>query len=276
MNASGSPGLIERVLRRLAGAEIAEAAWGDLMEEAAAVQRRRGRILARLWIAMQSLQLVFGLLDPDLFAPGRWAREVAMDDWTDRRRKTVALVGVLAGLPAAVLVVSGLLYSLSGSEAIARALDATLFNGHGFFYRVVLHPVTVLGGLAVALALNLIPLLRLDVDRAGQTARATVALRLRRTHLAIAAAGLGLLAAILAYAFTENFDVVRREAARIDAPPAVAASAVGVGWTAVRHTGGEWNTRPILIRSEGADADFLEFVSQKWRIHRRIPANGLA
>jgi hypothetical protein len=97
---------------------------------------------------------------------------------------------------------------------------------------VILHPIAVLGGLALALAINLIPLLRIHIERGGETARATVAMRLRRTHLAIAAVGLGLFLTILGYAFTENFAVVPREPARSAAP---AASAVGAGWTAVQR-----------------------------------------
>ena len=46
--------------------------------------------------------------------------------------------------------------------------------------------------LALALALNLIPLLRIDVEGGAETARATIALRLRHTHLAIAAYRCGL------------------------------------------------------------------------------------
>jgi len=251
-------GFIERTLRHLAGDAFAESAWGDLEEEAGALSRRYGRAAARLWISLQGLQLILGLVDRNVFSPERWFGEVIMDSWTDRRRRLVALVGVLAALPAASLVLSGLLYTFSGSESLAQALDATLFQADGFFFRVVLHPITVLGGLALALALNLIPLLRIDVERGAETARATVALRLRRTHLAIAAAGLGLFAMILGYSFTENFAVVPREPAQTAVPAVPAASAVGAGWTAVRRTGGEWNVRRIVADEAGLVAPFVE------------------
>ena len=160
-------------------------------------------------------------------------------------------------------MVGGLLTTLSENEALLRVLDTTLFDLDGFFYQVVLHPVTVLGGLALALALNLIPLLRIDVEGGAETARATIALRLRHTHLAIAAGGLALLALILGYSFTENFDVVPREPARSAAPAAPAAVAVGAGWTAVRRSDGEWNVRRIDGDEAGVVAPFLRLC--RWR-----------
>jgi hypothetical protein len=107
-------------------------------------------------------------------------------------------------------VLGGLLFSFSGSAEVVRALEATIFDVDGAFYRVGLHPIVVLGGLALALGLNLIPLLGIEVDRAAGVARATVALRLRRTHLAIAAGGLTQLMLLLAYGFTEDFEISRR------------------------------------------------------------------
>ena len=257
------PGFIERTLRRLAGDEVAESAWGDLEEEAGALSSRYGRAAARLWISLQGLRLILGWVDRNVFSPERWFGEVIMDRWSDRHRRLAALVGLVAVLPAAALVVGGLLTTLSENEALLRVLDTTLFDLDGFFYQVVLHPVTVLGGLALALALNLIPLLRIDVEGGAETARATIALRLRHTHLAIAAGGLALLALILGYSFTENFDVVPREPAQSAAPAAPAAVAVGAGWTAVRRSGGEWNVRRIDGDEAGVVAPFLRLC--RWR-----------
>ena len=251
-------GLIERTLRRLAGDEVAESAWGDLEEEAGAMSGRYGRTAARLWISLQGLRLILGWVDRNVFSPGRRFGEVIMDRWSSRHRRLAALVGLVAVLPAAALVVGGLLTTLSENEALVRVLETTLFDLDGFFYRVVLHPVTVLGGLALALALNLIPLLRIDVEGSADTARASIALRLRRTHLAIAGGGLALLVLILGYSFTENFDVVPREPAQGAAPAVPAASAVVGGWTAVRRTGGQWDMRPIIEWNASAHVAFVE------------------
>jgi len=238
-------GFIERTLRRLAGDALAESAWGDLEEEAGALSRRYGRAAARLWISLQGLHLILGLVDRNVFSPERWFGEVIMDSWTDRRRRLVAMVGVLAALPAALLVASGVLYSLSAGGATAQALDATLYDPQGFVFRVVLHPAVILGGLVAAVSLNLIPLLRLRFETRAGTVSATIGLRLRLRHLVIAAAGLGLLATLLVYSITENFAVVPGEPARTAAPAVPAASAVGAGWTAVRPSGGEWSVQRV-------------------------------
>ena len=160
------------------------------------------------------------------------------------------MVGVLAALPAALLVGSGVLYSLSAGGATAQALDATLYDPQGFVFRVVLHPAVILGGLVAAVSLNLIPLLRLRFETHAGTVSATIGLRLRLRHLVIAAAGLGLFGMILAYAFTENFEVVARAPAETSSPASVA---VGAGWTAVRRTGGEWSIRRIVADAGGPE-----------------------
>jgi len=145
----------------------------------------------------------------------------------------VALVGVLAALPAALLVASGVLYSLSAGGATAQALDATLYDPQGFAFRVVLHPAVILGGLVAAVSLNLIPLLHLRFETRAGTVSATIGLRLRLRHLVIAAAGLGLLSTLLVYSITENFAVVAKEgtAASLVAP---ATTAIGAGGTGLR------------------------------------------
>jgi hypothetical protein len=233
-------GFIERTLRHLAGGDVAEAAWGDLEEEVGALSRRYGRAAARLWISLQGLHLILGLVDRNVFSPERWFGEVIMDSWTDRRRRLVAFVGVLAALPAALLVASGVLYSLSAGGATAQALDATLYDPEGFVFRVVLHPAVILGGLTAAVALNLIPLLRLRFETRAGTVSATIGLRLRLRHLVIAAAGLGLLAMILAYAFTENFELVSRTQARRAASAVAASVAAGADRSTVRAGDRAW------------------------------------
>jgi hypothetical protein len=235
------PGLLERWLTQAAGPEIAEAAWGDLEEEAAPLRRRYGRIVARGWIAWHCARMILQLT-AQRFAPSRGIGEVAMDGWTDRRRRLAAVLGAVAALPGALLVVSGLLYMFSGDPAVGRALDATLFDREGLVYRLLLHPAIVLGGLALAVGLNLLPLLRFQVDRQPGTLAGTLAVRLRSAHLAVAALALGLFAVILAYAFTENFAVIPRPPAESKATAAVA---VGAGWTAVRQPGADWVVRQV-------------------------------
>ena len=260
-------GRLERLLSRVTDEGIAEAEWGDLEEEAAVIRQRHGRLVSRMWIWLQGIRLILGWIPRDPRFAARWVREVAMEGWTDGGRRLVAVLGALAAIPAAVLVVSGLLYSLSGSRAVEQALDSTLFEPQGLVYRVLLHPVTVLGGLALALTLNLIPLLRIRLDRQSGNLIGTLAVRLRAAHLAVSAVGLTLLALILAYAFTENFAVVPR-------PPAAAkveaAVAVGAGWTGVRPADGEWIVHEIAgvpLALSASPSRFMMFEScRSWSL----------
>jgi hypothetical protein len=229
-------GFTERALRRVVGRELAESAWGDLEEEGQAVADRYGRVAGRLWISLQGLGLIAGLADRSWFSSERWLGEGMMDDWSDGRRRWVAVIGALAALPAALLVGSGLIYSFSGGGAAAQALDSTLYDPQGFVFRVVLHPAVVLGGLLAAVAVNLIPLLRLSFETHAGTVSATLGLRLRPRHLVIAAAGLGLLAMLLVYSITENFAVVAKEGTPTSLV-APATTAIGAGGTGSRPQG---------------------------------------
>lgn len=237
---------VERLLRRFADPLLVEAAWGDLLEEADAIAARRGSMATRLWLWLEGWRLL------NEFARRRvW--EATMDTWSPRRRRLTTLLGALALLPAAMLVIGGLLQTQSGSPVIQRALEATLFDPDGFLYRVVLHPATVLGGLGMTIGLNLLPLLRVRFERGHQTFSGIVALRLRPGPLAVGLIGVGLATTVLVYAFGENFEIVARAGA-----PAPAAAAVGAGWTAVRPAGGDWVVRytadplPVTVLRLGA------------------------
>src|SRR3972149_929955 len=92
---------------------------------------RAGAAAPRLWIRLQGLHLILGLVDRNVFSPERWFGEVIMDSWTDRRRRLVAFVGVRAALAAALLVASGVVYSLSAGGATAQGLGATLYDPQG-------------------------------------------------------------------------------------------------------------------------------------------------
>jgi hypothetical protein len=91
-------------------------------------------------------------------------------------------------------------------------LDNTIHNESLLVFRVLRHPVTILLGLALAGSLNLLPLLRLGLSRESGSLVGTIAVRTRRSHLAVGALAGMLLTVILGYAFTENFEVIPRHA----------------------------------------------------------------
>ena len=99
----------------------------------------------------------------------------------------VAVLGLVLLLPALVLVSSGLL-GLERPDALV-------------------HPVLVMGGLLLALALNALPVFRVRFGHEEGALVGTVSLRLRGAVLNLTALSLGcfLFATLTAYLFVENF-----------------------------------------------------------------------
>jgi hypothetical protein len=102
-------------------------------------------------------------------------------------RRLHAVAGFALLSPALILVSTGLL-GLNRPEALV-------------------HPVLVVGGVALALGLNALPVLRVRLSDDGESLVGTVALRMRGTALNLMALATGgaLLAIITAYLFVENF-----------------------------------------------------------------------
>jgi len=72
-------------------------------------------------------------------------------------RKT-ALWGILFLIPALSISVSGILFSLFGNTSIFSDLQRTVS-----FWNILVHPAVVLGGLALAILINLLAVLKLQV-----------------------------------------------------------------------------------------------------------------
>jgi hypothetical protein len=99
----------------------------------------------------------------------------------------LAVVGLALVLPACLVCLSGLL-----RFPVPDAL---------------IHPALVMGGLLIALVLNLVPVLRAKWQREDGSLVGVVSLRWEGAlpNLAVVTTGLLLLAAIAAYLFVENF-----------------------------------------------------------------------
>ena len=108
---------------------------------------------------------------------------------SDEQKREGCVLGLVLLLPAVVLVSSGLL----GLEPPAAFV----------------HPLLVMGGLLVALVANGARLLRIRLGQEEGAVFGTLFSRLRGTALnfAVLAFGSLLLAAIMAYAFVENFQL---------------------------------------------------------------------
>ena len=102
-----------------------------------------------------------------------------------RRDAVMAGTGLLGLLPALILVTTGLA-DLNAPKALV-------------------HPVWVMGGLALALVSSLVAALRWSIQRGPEGIRISCMILNRRANLIVLLLGLALLAVITGYLFVENF-----------------------------------------------------------------------
>jgi len=200
---------VGRLLAGLVGAELAEAILGDLLELRPTVEVRWGKGASWLWLVLEVVRGA-AVLTAQRLKPRRGPRKEyrSVDNWKGTVRRAAAAVGLIACIPAVLLVVGGLLQSDWSAPALRSALERTLFNRDLVGFRILIHPATVLSGLTLAAGLNLVPLLRLRLERQPGTLVGMLSLRIRAAHLGVALIAIGLMGVILGYGFTENFKVV--------------------------------------------------------------------
>src|SRR5215210_7210758 len=189
-----------REFRREYGPRM-EQAFGDLYREAYERGGRRG--IALLW-ALTISDLARTAVEQRI-TPRADHEEVAM---YDRRQAVVGALLLLAPLyfVSASLLKYGLVlkYGL-GICFLFDPLEA-IFSGAG--RRVVFNvvsPFVFLGGLCLALALNIYAVARLNVRREEGTIVSTVRVKLRLSNIAVAVVSILLLTTLIGYVSLENF-----------------------------------------------------------------------
>jgi hypothetical protein len=172
-----------------------EQAFGDLYREARERSGRSG--LAHLW-ALTVSDLARTAVAQRIM-PRAEHEEVTM---YDRRLAVVGLVLLLA--PLYFVSASLLKYGL-GIGFLFDPLEAFLsVAGRRNVFNVV-SPIVFLGGLSLALALNIYAVARLNVSWEDGTIVSTVRIKLGLWNIAVAAVSVLLLVTLVGYAFLENF-----------------------------------------------------------------------
>jgi hypothetical protein len=184
-----------RDFRREYGLQM-EQAFGDLYREEA--RERSGRSgLAHLW-ALTVSDLARTAVAQRIM-PRADHEEVTM---YDRKLAVVGLVLLLA--PLYFVSASLLKYGL-GIGFLFDPLEAFLsVAGRRNVFNVV-SPIVFLGGLSLALALNIYAVARLNVSWEDGTIVSTVRIKLGLWNIAVAAVSVLLLVTLVGYAFLENF-----------------------------------------------------------------------
>ncbi len=113
-----------------------------------------------------------------------------------RNYSRFAVIGLAALLPAAVLLTSGAMHTLLGPNSVSESMLS------------VVHPVLVLGGLAIALILNTVPLFRIQFSRDTLEITGTISLQGRLRNALVVTGVCVFLTAISFYLAVENFHIL--------------------------------------------------------------------
>src|SRR5215204_4807944 len=183
-------GAYPKQFRREYGSHM-EQAFNDLYTE----ERERGGPISLLWIRTLS----------DLASTARAERIRANDKEVMMQDRRLAVIGFVLLLAPLYFVSASLLKYGLGVGLLFDPLEAFLsVEGRRVVFNVV-SPIVFLGGLALALALNIYAVTRLNVSREGVTIVSTVRVKLGLWNIAVAVVSMLLLVTVVGYAFLENF-----------------------------------------------------------------------
>ena len=181
-----------REFRRDRGVEMAQV-FGDLCREE---KRRSGAIgLMRVWVRAV----------PDLVSTAFAQRVRGSDEEVYMQDRRLAVIGFVLLLAPLYFVSASLLKYWLGVGFLFDPLEAFLsVAGRREVFNLI-SPVVFLGGLGLALALNLYAVTRLNFSREEGTIVSTVRVKLGLWNIAVAAVSVLLLATLVGYVLLENF-----------------------------------------------------------------------
>ncbi|HEX9618462.1 MAG TPA: permease prefix domain 2-containing transporter [Anaerolineales bacterium] len=193
------PELAEKLLSRLlqgVDPNLREAVLGDLAEAYYGHASRVGYRQARRWYwgeLLRSAPALFHLTSNALLRSKRMKSNLKL-----------AVLGLALILPSLVLVTSGVLQTGFGSTGLVNVVESLGIETFLF------SPALILGGLGVALVINLVSVLRVQFQLEAGILVSTIQVRGQLLNLGLIGLSGLLLASILLYAVTENFLILPR------------------------------------------------------------------
>lgn len=120
-------------------------------------------------------------------------------------RPLTTIVSMLALLPAAFLISVGVSFFIAPENPVAQAMARWTADPLTLHWFNLLSPIVVLGGAALAIGLNLLSMLHLELHREGDEWVGAVRFRLNRVSVGLILLSLSLSALLLGYVLTENW-----------------------------------------------------------------------
>ncbi len=120
----------------------------------------------------------------------------------------LAALGFLLTIPALIIFIPGILQTGLGLTQLNDGLDALLAQFRAL--KLIIHPIVVLGGLFLALSLNVMPVIQAKFQLNDGNLVSVITIKGKLLNLGMMALALFLTAALLLYAFVENFQIVAR------------------------------------------------------------------
>jgi len=196
---SSPPALAQRLLQAVLPLPMAEALLGDLEEHFHQLVAQHGARIAALWYWQETLWALPRLTIYSLEI-GELRRLPVNGPTFARQPIWGTALSLLLLLPALLIVIPGLLFTLTGFD-----LPAQLANLTGPFLKSWIdNPWIILGGLVTALTINTIAVTKFRYEDAGGAVRFTFEIRKRITNLVLLGLIFFLGLSIFGYLIAEN------------------------------------------------------------------------
>lgn len=185
------PGLALAILRLLA---VQEHILGDFVEEFESVSLRNGRLRAKIWFWQQLFRSMPAMCQR------RWQTIMAT---LTRREKQLLILSFFSLIPAMLIGIPGLLFSVFG---LAKPMNAIFgFLGGNIWLSWVIHPLVIIGGVGLALLLTAWPVIRLG--EGNSQGRLLIFRKGYWLHLLVLATAVFFILLIFTYLLAENFHI---------------------------------------------------------------------
>ena len=198
------PRLAEKLLARLAA--VHEPIVGDFAEEFAQMVEENGRFQAFTWYYQQLIRSLPALVQLNLTEQyeRRWHPMIKA---LTTRDKLFLVLGILLLIPAALIGTTGILSSAFGMSGPMNSMFDFLQSSPLLAW--IVHPVTIMGGLAAAFLLNALPVFQVSMSNQEDRLVGTIAIRKGYVlQLAVISVVSFFVSLIFLYLLAENFGIL--------------------------------------------------------------------